>query len=152
MTDAFGRIFTNNPNSFNLSYSNANAKSSNNNANANEIVTYFYTSSNNIISPHALGQIRYNNIDQTKATQIHISYTTKDAIDVKESLLKLSPQTKIYIQDKLYSTSYIEYIAGTIIDNGAFITIGVSVLRSSFADVNNFANLLEVILKTTITR
>ena len=46
MTDAFGRIFTNNPNSFNLSYSNANAKSSNNNANANEIVTYFYTSSN----------------------------------------------------------------------------------------------------------
>ena len=150
MTDAFGRIFTNNPNSFNLSYSNANAKSSS--SNTNEIVTYFYTSSNNIISPHALGQIRYNNIDHTKATQIHISYTTKDDIDVKEFLIKLSPQTKIYIQDKLYSTSYIEYIAGTIIDNGAFITIGVSVLRSSFANLNNFANLLEVIIKTTITR
>ena len=152
MTDAFGRKYTNNPNSFNFSYTNANAKSSNNNANANEIVTYFYTSSNNIISPHALGQVWYNNIDQTKATQIHISYTTKDDTDIKESLLKLSPQTKIYIQDKLYSTSYIEYIVGTTIDNGAFTTINVSVLRSSFADVNSFANLLEVILKTTITR
>ena len=115
MTDAFGRKYTNNPNSFNFSYNNANAKSSNNNATANEISTYFYTSSNNIISPHALGQIRYNNIDQTKATQIHISYTTKDAIDIKESLLKLSPQiSKIYIQDKLYSTSYIEYVVNTI--------------------------------------
>jgi len=151
MTDAFGRIFTNNPNSFNLS-NNAISKSSNSNATANEISTYFYTSSNNIISPHALGQIRYNNIDQTKATQIHISYTTKDAIDIKEFLIKLSPQTKIYIQDKLYSTSYIEYIAGTIIDNGTFTTINVSVLRSNFVDVTNFANLLEVILKTTITR
>jgi hypothetical protein len=151
MTDAFGRKYTNNPNSFNLSYTNANAKSSNN-GNANETITYFYTSSNNVISPHALGQIRYNNLDQTKATQIHISYTTNDAIDVKEFLLKLSPQTKIYIQDKLNSTSYIEYIAGTIIDNGTFTTINVSVLRSSFADVNNFANLLEVIIKTTITR
>jgi hypothetical protein len=135
MTDAFGRKYTNNPNSFNLS-NNAISKSSNSNATANEISTYFYTSSNNIISPHALGQIRYNNIDQTKATQIHISYTTKDAIDIKEFLIKLSPQTKIYIQDKLYSTSYIEYIAGTI----------------NFVDVTNFANLLEVILKTTITR
>jgi hypothetical protein len=151
MTDAFGRKYTNNPNSFNLS-NNAISKSSNNNATTNEISTYFYTSSNNIISPHALGQIRYNNLDQTKATQIHISYTTKDAIDVKEFLIKLSPQTKIYIQDKLYSTSYIEYIAGTIIDNGTFTTINVSVLRSNFVDVTNFANLLEVILKTTITR
>ena len=152
MTDAFGRKYTNNPNSFNFSYTNANAKSSNN-GNANETITYFYTSSNNVISPHALGQIRYNNTDQTKATQIHISYTTKDAIDIKESLLQLSPQiSKIYIQDKLYSTSYIEYIAGTIIDNGTFTTINVSVLRSNFVDVNNFANLLEVILKTTITR
>jgi hypothetical protein len=120
MTDAFGRKYTNNPNSFNIS-NNAISKSSNNNATTNEISTYFYTSSNNIISPHALGQIRYNNLDQTKATQIHISYTTKDAIDVKEFLIKLSPQTKIYIQDKLYSTSYIEYIAGTIIDNGMHI-------------------------------
>jgi hypothetical protein len=151
MTDAFGRKYTNNPNSFNIS-NNAISKSSNNNATTNEISTYFYTSSNNIISPHALGQIRYNNLDQTKATQIHISYTTKDAIDVKEFLIKLSPQTKIYIQDKLYSTSYIEYIAGTIIDNGTFTTINVSVLRSNFVDVTNFANLLEVILKTTITR
>ena len=151
MTDAFGRKYTNNPNSFNLS-NNAISKSSNNNATTNEISTYFYTSSNNIISPHALGQIRYNNLDQTKATQIHISYTTKDAIDVKEFLIKLSPQTKIYIQDKLYSTSYIEYIAGTIIDNGTFTTINVSVFRSNFVDVTNFANLLDVILKTTITR
>jgi hypothetical protein len=151
MTDAFGRKYTNNPNSFNIS-NNAISKSSNNNATTNEISTYFYTSSNNIISPHALGQIRYNNLDQTKATQIHISYTTKDAIDVKEFLIKLSPQTKIYIQDKLYSTSYIEYIAGTIIDNGTFTTINVSVFRSNFVDVTNFANLLEVILKTTITR
>ena len=144
MVDAFGRIFTSNRNSFNLSYGNAISKS--NNASNNEISSYLYTSSNNIISPHALGQIRYNNIDQTRATQIHISYTTNDFTDIKESLLKLSPQiSKIYIQDKLYSTSYIEYAVNTITDRGMFITIGVSVLRS--ADVNNFANLLEVIVK-----
>ena len=149
MVDAFGRIFTSNRNSFNLSYGNAISKS--NNASNNEISSYLYTSSNNIISPHALGQIRYNNIDQTRATQIHISYTTNDFIDIKESLLKLSPQiSKIYIQDKLYSTSYIEYKVNTTTNNGAFITIGVSVLRSNFTDVSSFANLLEVAVKITI--
>ena len=150
MVDAFGRIFTSNRNSFNLSYGNAISKNSNSNA-GNEISSYLYTSSNNIISPHALGQIRYNNIDQTRATQIHISYTTNDFTDIKESLLKLSPQiSKIYIQDKLYSTSYIEYKVNTITNNGAFITIGVSVLRSNFTDVSSFANLLEVAVKITI--
>ena len=149
MVDAFGRIFTSNRNSFNLSYGNAISKS--NNASNNEISSYLYTSSNNIISPHALGQIRYNNIDQTRATQIHISYTTNDFTDIKESLQKLSPQiSKIYIQDKLYGTSYIEYKVNTTTNNGAFITIGVSVLRSNFTDVSSFANLLEVAVKITI--
>ena len=148
MVDAFGRIFTSNRNSFNLSYGNAISKS--NNASNNEISSYLYTSSNNIISPNALGQIRYNNIDQTRATQIHISYITNDLIDVKESLLKLSPQiSKIYIQDKLYSTSYIEYKVNTTTNNSTFMTIGVSVLRSNFTDVS-FANLLEVAVKITI--
>ena len=140
--DALGRNTKNNPNSFNLSSS---AIQKNSSSSASTSSTYLYISSSNIISPHALGQIRYNNINQTIATQIHISYITNDAIDVKESLLKLSPISKIYIQDKLYSTSYIGYKVNTITNNGAFITIGVSVLRS--ADVNNFANLLEVIVK-----
>ena len=148
--DKFGRIYKNNPNSFNLSSNNASSKNNSTSTSANEISTYFYTSSNNVISPHALGQIRYNNIDQTKATQIHISYTTNDAIDVKASLLKLSPQiSKINIQDKLYSTSYIEYIVNTIADNTTFITINVSVLRFNFANVNTFANLTEVLIRTT---
>lgn len=148
VVDAFGRTFKSNRNSFNSDYSNAISK---NNSNAsNEISTHLYTSSSNIISPHALGQIRYNDLDQTKATQIHVSYITADAIDIKEFLLKLLPQmSKIYIQDKLYSTSYIEYAVNAIIDNATFITISVSVLRSNFADGNNFANLLEVILKIT---
>ena len=141
--DALGRNTKNNPNSFNLSSSAIQKNSSSSSASTSS--TYLYISSSNIISPHALGQIRYNNINQTIATQIHISYITNDAIDVKESLLKLSPISKIYIQDKLYSTSYIEYAVNTITDRGMFITIGVSVLRS--ADVNNFANLLEVIVK-----
>ena len=146
--DHFGRNGRSSQNSFNLSNNNASSKSIV--GSANEISTFHYTSSNNIISPHALGQIRYNNIDQTRATQIYISYITSDAIDSKASLLKLSPKiSKIYIQDKLYSTSYIEYMVDTITDNTTFITINVSVLRFNMTDVNTIANLTEVLIRTT---
>ena len=140
--DSLGRNTKNSQNAFNLSY---NSNAIQKNSTANTPITYFYISSGNIISPHALGQIRYNNINKTIATQIHISYITNDLIDVKESILKISPFSKIYIQDKLYNTSYIEYTVNMITDRGMFMTLGVSVLRS--ADANNFANLLEVILK-----
>ena len=144
--DSFGRVINlNNPNSFH-STNTSSAIAKQVSSSSVEISTYFYTSSNNLISPHALGQIRYNNLEQTKATQIHISYTTADFIDVT-FLLNLSPKfSKIYIQDKLYGTPYIEYIVDAIIDNNTFITVSVSVLRSNVANIS-FTNLLEVILR-----
>ena len=60
--DALGRNTKNNPNSFNLYYNSSAIQKNSSSSSASTSSTYLYISSSNIISPHALGQIRYNNI------------------------------------------------------------------------------------------
>lgn len=100
-----------------------------------------YKCNTTITPPPASGHIRYNNATQVSSTNLYVSETTDDGIDISALLSLLIVGDKILVQDRDNSANYqIWNISASITDSGTYRTVPVTLDASGGTGTTNFAN------------
>ena len=77
-------------------------------------------------APPAAGGIRMNNVNQLSVTQLWISQTDVDGLDVTIGLAKILAGHQVYIQDYDDASKWVKYNVTSAADSGAYFTYGVT--------------------------
>lgn len=94
----------------------------------------------------ASGTIRYNNATQASATELRISCTASDGIDLTRFLELMDVNDTIEIQQETNSANMQKWKATAIPTiSGGFATVSVTLVDSAGTGTTNFANALPVI-------
>lgn len=98
------------------------------------------------VTPPNPGYIRWNNLTQANATQIHASHLTEHLIDVDIFLGLLKQNDIIVIQDRNNSANFQRWrINGTpIVSDNSFVTLPVSLLNSTTTFTSNQSLILAI--------
>ncbi len=98
-------------------------------------------------TPPNAGTIRWNNLTQVNATQIHTSHLTDTFLDVDIFLALLKENDTLIIQDRNNSANYQKWrINGTpIVADNSFITFPVTLINSTATFTSNQSLILAVI-------
>ena len=105
---------------------------------------YLYHNSTVHVSPPNVGEVRFNNANNTLATTLWISHITHGAngVDIDVFLALITSVSIIYLQEADNSLNYIKYNVTTnpvIVENN-YITLQVSQLSSGGSGASNFGN------------
>ena len=97
------------------------------------------------------GFLLWNNSTQTSATQINISMTTDDGIDIDLFLALITVGTTIVIQDKALSDNYQTFrVTSVTTQSSNYWQIPVSLIASGGTGTTNFANNLPLIVAISV--
>lgn len=98
-------------------------------------------------TPPNAGTIRWNNLTQANATQIHTSHLTDTFLDVDIFLALLKENDTLIIQDRNNSANYQRWRvnAAPIVADNSFITFPVTLINSTTTFTNNQSLILAVV-------
>lgn len=92
---------------------------------------FSFTFSNTITAPPSVQQLRFNNATQNSATQIFVSETDTDGLDVTIGLGRIQVGWKIYVQDFDNAANSITYTVTSATDSGTYWTFGVTLASAT---------------------
>ncbi len=76
-----------------------------------------------IVAPPASGQVRFNNVDPSLATEMYIHETNQNGLDLGNFFALIVVDSILYLQDRRNSDNFFVIEVATNTDSGAYRTI-----------------------------